>query len=66
MTNNKNNIRYEMRMLAQGVEVSNDTRITGLNNNDLIVGSSGCGKTGGYVVPNIQHIDGSLVVSDTK
>lgn len=66
MTNNKNNIRYGTRMLAQGVEVSNDTRLTGLNNNDLIVGSSGCGKTGGYVVPGIQHIDGSLVVSDTK
>lgn len=54
------------RVLAKGVVVSNDTRITGLNNNDLIVGSSGCGKTGGYVIPNIQNITGSLVVSDTK
>lgn len=54
------------RILAEGVKVSNDTRLTGLNNNDLIIGASGCGKTGGYVVPNIQHLSGSLVVSDTK
>lgn len=57
---------YGERILADKVRISNDTRITGLNNNDLIIGSSGCGKTGGYVIPNIQNIDGSLVVSDTK
>lgn len=58
--------RYGSRILAEGVEISNDTRITGLNNNDIILGKSGCGKTGGYVIPNIQNIDSSLVVSDTK
>ena len=58
--------RYGKRVLAKGVEVSNDTRVTGCNNNDIVVGKSGCGKTGGYVIPNIQNIDGSLVVSDTK
>lgn len=58
--------RRNERVLAQGVRVSNDTRRTGLNNNDLIIGSSGAGKTGGYVIPNIQNIEGSLVVSDTK
>lgn len=59
-------ISYGERILAENVKVSNDTRKTGLNNNDLIIGSSGCGKTGGYVIPNIQNIHGSLVVSDTK
>ena len=54
------------RILAQGISVSNDTRATGLNNNDLIIGSSGSGKTGGYVIPNLQNISGSIVVSDTK
>lgn len=54
------------RILANGVEVSNDTRETGLNNNDMIIGSSGSGKTGGYVVPNLQNITGSMIVSDTK
>lgn len=57
---------YGERVLAMDVTVSNDTRITGLNNNDLIIGSSGAGKTGGYVIPNLQNITGSLVVSDTK
>ena len=54
------------RILADGVEISNDTTLTGLNNNDMIIGSSGSGKTGGYVIPNIQSISGSMVVSDTK
>lgn len=54
------------RFLAENITVSNDTRVTGLNNNDLIIGSSGSGKTGGYVIPNIQNISGSLVVTDTK
>lgn len=59
---NLNDVRY----LADGVTVSNNNRETGLNNNDLIIGTSGSGKTGGYVVPNIQNISGSMVVSDTK
>ena len=54
------------RILAVGVTVSNDTKETGLNNNDMIIGSSGSGKTGGYIVPNLQNISGSMVVSDTK
>lgn len=57
---------YGERILADNLTVSNDTRGTGLNNNDLIIGASGAGKTGGYVIPNIRNITGSLVVSDTK
>ena len=37
------------RIFAPEVMVSNDTRQTGLNNNDLIIGGSGSGKTGGYI-----------------
>lgn len=58
--------RYGSRILAAGIEISNDTRVSGCNNNDIICGNSGSGKTGGYVIPNIQNIDSSLVVSDTK
>ena len=54
------------RILAQGISISNNTIETGLNNNDLIIGSSGSGKTGGYVIPNLQNLEGSIVVSDTK
>ena len=39
---------YGERILAKNTMVSNDTRKTGLNNNDLIIGSSGAGKTGGF------------------
>lgn len=66
MTNRTTPIESGIRILANGVTVSNDTRLSGLNNNDMIIGSSGSGKTGGYVIPNIQNITGSLVVSDTK
>lgn len=55
-----------VQVLAKGVEVSNDTKKTGLNNNLLVVGSSGMGKTGGVVIPNLQKISGSMIVSDTK
>ncbi len=66
MATKTTSIERGIRILANGVTVPNDTRISGLNNNDLIVGSSGAGKTGGYVVPNLQNITGSMVVSDTK
>lgn len=54
------------RILADNVTVSNNTWITGLNNNDLLVGPSGAGKTRGYVVPNILHTGDNLIVADTK
>ena len=54
------------RILAHGRTVSNDTWQTGLNNNDLIIGPSGAGKTRGYVIPNILQCNGSMVVADTK
>ena len=54
------------RILAEGQLISNDTRATGINNNDLILGPSGAGKTRGYVKPNLLQADGSVVVADTK
>lgn len=55
------------RILAEGVCRNNDTRITGLNNNDLVIGPTGAGKTRGYVIPNLLHPSGeSFIVADTK
>ncbi|MCR5775727.1 MAG: type IV secretory system conjugative DNA transfer family protein [Lachnospiraceae bacterium] len=54
------------RIFAKGHIVSNDTRETGLNNNDCIIGPSGAGKTGGVVVPNLHMTEDSMVVADTK
>lgn len=55
-----------VRILARDQCISNDTWVTGLNNNDLIIGPSGAGKTRGYVLPNILQSDESLIVTDTK
>ena len=54
------------RILAKGIRVSNDTWATRLNNNDILVGPTGGGKTRGYVIPNILHTQDSLIVADTK
>lgn len=54
------------RILASGRTVCNDTRVSHLNNNDLIIGPSGAGKTRGYVKPNLLQCTGSVIVTDTK
>lgn len=59
-------MRDTYRLLAQGHQISNDTWKTGLNNNDLIVGPSGAGKTRGYVMPNILQCSESMIIADTK
>ncbi|MCR5212818.1 MAG: type IV secretory system conjugative DNA transfer family protein [Eubacterium sp.] len=56
----------EYRMLAKDFFVNNNSHITGLNNNDLIIGASGRGKTTGYVDPLISQKCGSMIISDTK
>ena len=58
--------RSSYRLLADNVVVSNDTRVTNRNNIDLIIGSSGSGKSGGYVVPNIMVLQESAVITDPK
>lgn len=58
--------KSEKRILAENYEVSNDTWKTRLNNNDIIIGTSGAGKTSGYVIPNIERKSGSMVITDTK
>lgn len=54
------------RILGRDYRVSNDTWVTGLNNNDLIIGPSGAGKTRGYVKPNLLQGGTSYIVADTK
>ena len=54
------------RILADGCWRSNNTWETGLNNNDLIIGPSGAGKTRGYVKPNLLQCSESVIVADTK
>lgn len=54
------------RILAKNLYVSNDTWETGMNNNDLVIGPSGAGKTRGYVRPNIRLANESMIITDTK
>lgn len=58
--------KFGKRIIANGVTVSNNTYETGLNNNDIIIGKPGSGKTGGYISYNLANPYGSFVVSDTK
>ena len=54
------------RILAQGEYISNNTFRTRRNNNDLVIGPTGSGKTRYYVKPNLLNASESLVVTDTK
>ncbi|MBO4374175.1 MAG: type IV secretory system conjugative DNA transfer family protein [Lachnospiraceae bacterium] len=62
----KNEKDESFRILAKGVRQSENSRVTGLNNNMLVTGISGCGKTGSFVNPNINSAHNSIVVVDTK
>lgn len=54
------------RILADGHYMNNETWITKINNNDLIIGPSGAGKTRSYVKPNIMQCNESMIIADTK
>lgn len=53
-------------LIAEGCTYPLDDFQTKLNNNVLVVGGSGCGKTRNIVIPNILQAVGSYVVSDPK
>lgn len=55
-----------VRCFGAGVKVGSNSRLTHLNNNDLVIGVSGGGKTGSYVIPYIMNSDESFIVADTK
>lgn len=53
-------------ILAQDQYYSMDCHKTGVNNNVLVVGTPGAGKTRSIVTPNLLQATGSYVVSDPK
>jgi type IV secretion system protein VirD4 len=53
-------------ILGENRYYSLDSYKTGLNNNVLVVGASGAGKTRGIVIPNLLQATGSYVVTDPK
>lgn len=54
------------RLLTRQVKISLNTRKTGINNNLLVIGGSGAGKSLFLIKPNIMEMNGSLVCSDVK
>ena len=52
--------------LASGCDYSLNCHRTKLNNNVIVVGASGSGKTSSIVSPNIRRHYGSYIVSDPK
>ena len=53
-------------LLSANRSVSCDTWRSGLNNNVLVLGSSGGGKTRNHVKPNLLQCQGSYIVLDCK
>lgn len=53
-------------LLTQTERLSLDTRKTRKNNNVLVVGGSGSGKTRFYVKPNLMQLHSSYVITDPK
>lgn len=54
------------RMLSQHIQMTLDTRHTDLNNNVLVIGGSGSGKTYRFVKPQIMQMSSSFIVTDPK
>ncbi len=59
--------KYYKRFLGENFSISNDTKVTMKNNNDIICGPSGAGKSGGIIYAQLKSLtDSSLIVADTK
>ena len=69
MINNNANPRAayagELILTSEHIE-SMDSWVTGLNNNVLVLGCSGSGKTRNFLKPNLLQCEGSYVVLDSK
>lgn len=53
-------------ILAQGHTLSCNTRQTGLNNNMLVIGPSGAGKTRNVLKPNLLQMNASYSCSTPR
>lgn len=56
----------DLMVLGQNAYFSLDEYTTKLNNNVLVVGASGTGKTRGILIPNLLMASGSYVITDPK
>ncbi len=64
---NENRENYKgLHHLADGVSFETDTWQSKTNNNVMIIGPTGAGKTRHYVMPNILHSHESMIILDSK
>jgi type IV secretory pathway TraG/TraD family ATPase VirD4 len=62
-----NKMAYDNIILAKGCEYSSNSQETGINNNQIIIGGSGSGKTVSLTEPCLLHTDNrNLIVTVTK
>lgn len=59
-------IKKNALIIAKDQYYNMDCHETKLNNNVLVVGTSGSGKTRGIVIPNLLQANGSYIISDPK
>lgn len=57
---------YEGTIIAKGITQGTDMFKTHINNNVILFGTPGGGKTRGFVEPNIMQMNSSYVVTDPK
>lgn len=53
-------------IFAEDVFISNNSRITGINNSDILVEPAGSGKSRAYGIPHILHTRNNLIAAGTK
>ncbi len=53
-------------VLTKHIAANTDSWQTGMNNNILVLGCSGSGKTRNHLKPNLMQCQGSYIVLDTK
>ena len=65
-TKSNNSIPENSMILAEDIYYDMDCYKTKRNNNVLVVGAAGSGKTRSIVIPNILQATGSYVICDPK
>ena len=64
--NEKEYLNMKNRQITQHIHMSLNTKFTDRNNNILVIGGSGAGKTFRFVGPNLMTMSSSFICTDPK